>query len=264
MNKKAVYLSNKEYEKIFINFCSLRQKVIEHLKNFGILKSKYIMDLLAGHGFLSFALREANYDKHLIDIGLRNDLDSFKKTIAKGQFNFKNVQYNIMDSSKLGFRNECINFIINFLGFEDVNMTKGKFGVISTLSEIVRVLQKGGFLEIAILIKNSEPSSILFWQIWKYIGLNSIFYPPKFYIHQLRKLNCSLEAKFLLKTYKKMNFEQAKEEILFACEEAPKIFKNFDVTSKSFQEVWDKFGANIKKYGLGFYPDILVLIFKRY
>lgn len=257
------YLSDEEYENIFVSFCSFRQKLVSKLEEYGLLKSNYIMDLAAGHGFLSFAVEEKGYKNYLVDIGLINDLENFRRTIAIETYNSRNLQFIVMDSSKMAFRENRFDFIVNFLGLEDINMTIGKSGVISTLKEADRILKVGGILEIAILAKGSKPSSILNWKIWKYIGLNSRFYSPEFYINKMLELGLRLKEKFMLRTNKKMTSTQAKEEILFACEEAPKIFKRYNVYPKPFKQVWNKYKKKIKKQGLGFYPIILILIFEK-
>ena len=168
-----------------------------------------------------------------------------------------------MDSSITAFRDQTFDCIVNFLGLEDINMTLGKNGVILTLLELGRIIKNKGIIEIAIMVKGNEPSSLLNWEIWEYIGLNSIFHPPKFYIKHLSRIGFRLEYKFLLKSFKKMNIEQAREEISFACEEAPKLFKLYNVKARKFQDVWNKYGVKIKQFGCGFYPDILVMVFKK-
>ncbi|MFW9969992.1 MAG: class I SAM-dependent methyltransferase [Candidatus Odinarchaeota archaeon] len=263
MEEEIKYLTNEEYQRILYDFCTLRQKIVMNLITHDLLKSQLVMDLTAGHGFLSFALNEKGYDGKIIDIGLLNDLISFKRAIGSGKYDFHNIQYFIMDSSKIAFKDNTFDFIVNFLGLEDINMTIGKKGVEMTLLELGRILKKNGILEIAIMIKGNEPSSNLNWKLWKYIGLNSIFYAPEFYIKHLSSIGCQFKHKFLLKTYKKMNLEQAREEILFACREAPKLFAKYNVTARQFQDVWNKYAMKIKQYGLGYYPEILVLVFKK-
>ncbi|MFX1496226.1 MAG: hypothetical protein ACFFBH_01745 [Promethearchaeota archaeon] len=46
-------------------------------------------------------------------------------------------------------------------------------------------------------------------------------------------------------------------------EEAPKLFSKYNIKAKSFKKVWSKFNYNISKYGLGFYPKILVLFLRK-
>ncbi len=256
-------MTDEEYETIFIEFCSFRQRIASSLIDFGLRESNTVLDLAAGHGLLSIAIRDSGYEGKLIDIGLINDLKSFKRTIEKSNRKYFNIQYIVMNSSNLAFRDNCIDFIVNFLGMEDINMTLGKEGVKMTLKELSRILIKNGILEISIMVKGKEVSSIINWKLWKFIGLNSIFYSPRFYINSLKKSGFMLENKIVLKTNKKMTTEQAKEEILFACEEAPTIFEKYGIKAKEFKKVWNKFIQKIKKYGLGFYPEIMTLIFKK-
>ncbi|MFX0001060.1 MAG: class I SAM-dependent methyltransferase [Candidatus Hodarchaeota archaeon] len=257
------YLTDEEYDNIFIEFCFFRQKVVSELLKFGLDKRTKVLDVAAGHGFLSFAIRDSGYKGRLVDIGLLNDLNSYEKAISSKEFNSDNIQYVIMSTANLAFRDNSFDLIANFLGLEDINMTLGREGVKSTLEELGRILRKDGILEITIMLKGKDPSSIINWKLWRYVGLNSLFYSPHFYIKLLEKLGCVLLKKFILRTNKNITLNQAKEEILFACEEAPKLFRKYGVKAKPFQKVWSKFNKKIKRYGLGFYPEILVLIFKK-
>ncbi|MFX0051352.1 MAG: class I SAM-dependent methyltransferase [Candidatus Hermodarchaeota archaeon] len=263
MTDEAQYLSDKEYRTIFQTFCSFRKIITSLLIDFGLLKSHKILDLAAGHGFMSFTIREFGYKNEIYPIGLTNDLHSFKQVINRIYPSSMNIQYLVMDTTKLGFENDSIDFIVNFLGLEDINMTRGYTGVCQSLSEACRVLRKGGILEIAILQRGSEPSDDLNWRLWESIGLNAIFHPPESYIQNIEEKGLKIQKKVLLKSSRKMTAKQAREEILFACEKAPQIFKEFNVHVRAFDDVWAEFGSEIGQYGLGFYPNILVLIFKK-
>jgi ubiquinone/menaquinone biosynthesis C-methylase UbiE len=263
MSVEAQYLSDREYQTIFQTFCSFRKEISSLLIDFGLLESRKILDLTAGHGYMSFTIRELGYKNDIYPVGLTNDLYSFKQVISRIYHSSMNIQYLVMDTTKLGFEDESIDFIVNFLGLEDINMTRGHEGVCQSLSEACRVLRKGGIFEIAILQRSSEPSDDLNWRLWESIGLNAIFHPPDFYIQNIEEKGLKLQKKLLLKSFKKMTAKQAREEILFACEKAPQIFKEFNVQVRAFDDVWAEFGSEIGQYGLGFYPNILVLIFKK-
>ncbi|MFX1308748.1 MAG: class I SAM-dependent methyltransferase [Promethearchaeota archaeon] len=263
MVKEIEYLTDKEYKRVFFDFCSFRQKIATELLKYRLKESQSVLDFAAGHGLLSFAINDIGYKGHIVDVGLINDLETYKRTIQIKNYNTKNIEYIVMDTSSLGFRDNSFEIIANFLGLEDINMTQGKEGVKTTLKQLSRILHRNGILEISIMLKGKEPSSIINWKLWKYIGLNSFFYSPKFYIKSLKKEGCRYQKKILLKTYKKMTIEQAKEEILFACKETPKIYSKYGVKAKEFQKVWKKFRDKVEKHGLGFYPIIMVLLFKK-
>lgn len=58
-------------------------------------------------------------------------------------------------------------------------------------------------------------------------------------------------------TGKKLTPEQAKAEIKFACDNAPKIY---GVETPPFGKVWKKFGKDIEKHGLGHYSKVVLMI----
>ncbi len=263
MTSEAItFLTDEEYENIFFDFCSLRNKIGMKLIKYGLLEKENVLDIAAGHGLLSIAIKEHGYNNKLVAIGLKNDVESFGQ-LRKKYDSVKDIQYVECFSSQLGFKNESFDCIINFLGLEDINMTSGKRGVKKTLFEMSRIVKKEGIIEITIQIEGKEPSSQIFWDLWENIGLNSIFYPPDYYIDTLESVGCFLVEQFSLKTYKKMTENQAKLEIKFACDEAPKIFSDYDVEARPFQEVWKEFKPRIRKYGMEFWPEFLVLIFKK-
>jgi ubiquinone/menaquinone biosynthesis C-methylase UbiE len=256
------YLTDEEYENIFFDFCSLRNKIGMKLIKYGLLESENILDIAAGHGLLSIAIKKCGYNNNLVAIGLNNDMKSFGQ-LKKRNSSMKNIQYIECFSSQLGFKNESFDCIINFLGLEDINMTSGERGVKETLLEISRIVKKEGIIEIAIQVEGKKPSSKIFWDLWEKTGLNCIFYSPEYYVSILESAGCFLIEQFSLKTYKKLTENQARQEIKFACEEAPKIFSEYGVEARPFQKVWEEFKPRIRKYGLGFWPEFNVLIFKK-
>ncbi|MFX0172642.1 MAG: hypothetical protein ACFE9L_12045 [Candidatus Hodarchaeota archaeon] len=83
MSDEAQYLSDKEYQTIFQTFCSFRKKITSLLIDFGLLESHKILDLAAGHGFMSFTIRELGYKNDIYPVGLTNDLHSFTQVINR-------------------------------------------------------------------------------------------------------------------------------------------------------------------------------------
>lgn len=61
-------------------------------------------------------------------------------------------------------------------------------------------------------------------------------------------------------TNKKLSVEQAKEEIIYACDNDPKIY---GVKTKPFDDIWNKFGENIEKNGLGHYSKVVLCLARK-
>ena len=99
--------------------------------------------------------------------------------------------------------------------------------------------------------------------VWENIGLNAIFQPVTFYIDLMNELGLKLIDKRKIKYPKKMTIKQAKEEIAFACENAPKIFKSFGVQSVAFDETWSRFGSLIEAHGMAYWSTFWVLVFQK-
>ena len=57
-----------------------------------------------------------------------------------------------------------------------------------------------------------------------------------------------------------MTAAQTREELQFACEEAPRIFKEYTVSAVPFDKLWQKFGERIERYGMAYYSDLCILV----
>jgi ubiquinone/menaquinone biosynthesis C-methylase UbiE len=258
----------KEYKESFTKFFDLRDKITNFLMDYSLFDANRILDIPAGHGFFSIEIVKKIPKVNIIAIGLKNDKNSFEKVknsiVQTKEGNFiKNIDYKIMDASDLKFPKEYFDFVVNFLGLEDINMTIGKMGLRKSIKEFVRVLKVGGKIQIAINIEGNQPDQILATEINQAIGPNAIFYPKSFYADELTKNGIKIINERWFYTFRKMTLSQAKEEIKFACQNTPNIFKDFNVRTVPFEKIWKKYKSRIKKYGVAFYSRILVLIGKK-
>ncbi|MFX1607252.1 MAG: hypothetical protein ACFFDD_15305, partial [Promethearchaeota archaeon] len=99
--------------------------------------------------------------------------------------------------------------------------------------------------------------------VWEATGLGCTFFPESYYQEILEGLGLKLLTSVVFQIPKKMTPEQAKEELEFACNEAPKIFATFDVHAISFQELWEQFSNRIKEHGMAYWSRIRVLVFRK-
>ena len=262
---KNNFMSNKEYAKSFTHFWGLRRKIARTLIPYGLKADSKILDILAGHGFYSYEIAKIIEKGKIISIGLSNDVESFQrvkqsKTRRKHQKLLDLIDYRLMDATKIEYPENSFDFVVNFLGLEDVNMTKGIDGVKEALKECSRVLKPSGILQITLCLEGNDPDQIIAKEVTEAIGHQAIFYPKEFYIDELKRNNIEIIKEKWFYTKRKMTQKQAKEELIFACEETPKYFKDYKINTMTFEELWDKYGERIKKYGLAFYSQLLVLI----
>ena len=260
------YFTDEEYQQAFVVFEGIRQKIAVDLGNRVTLKDGRILDLLAGHGYLSAELAKVFPRCSISSTGLGTDFDSFlglKSSKAFPDSTWDRVEYVQCDVTELHFEDGYFDLVANFLGLEDVIMTRGEEGLLSTISEVTRVTKDDGLIEVTIVEYGLTPEERIAREVWDEIGLNAVFLDREFYINAFAEQGFELVEKYLHTIRKKMTFNQAKEELQFACEKAPEIYHDFGVTTISFEQLMTRFGKRIVKHGMAYYPNIRVLLFSK-
>lgn len=80
------------------------------------------------------------------------------------------------------------------------------------------------------------------------------------YEEMLEKAKFRLERKKSYCTGKKLTSEQAKAEIKYACKWVPKIY---GIKTPSFEDIWERFGPDIGRHGLGHYSKVVLMLAKK-
>ncbi|MFX0095606.1 MAG: class I SAM-dependent methyltransferase [Candidatus Hodarchaeota archaeon] len=262
---KNEFMTDEEYKNCFVDFWGIRTKIVNLLSAYRLQAGVRVLDVPAGHGFLSYEVAKVIHQGVIHAIGLQNDLETYQKFFhspkSKADQNFlKLITYHVMDATQLDFPSETVDFVVNFLGLEDINMTRGVEGVKKSLAEFVRVLKPKGIVQLTLCLEGDEPDQVIAQQVMDFIGFNAIFHPKEFYIRELENLGVEILAKNWFYTQRKMTATQAKEELEFACTETAKIFQDYNVRTISFEELWDKFGKQIEIHGMAYYSNLCVLI----
>lgn len=258
------FMTDEEYETCFVDFWGIRTKIAHMLTNYGLQSGARVLDVPAGHGFFAYEIAKVINQGDIHAVGLNNDLrtfHAFSRSLRDTEREYlKLITYHVADATRLPFCTGTFDFVVNFLGLEDINMTKGRTGVEHSLAEFVRVLAPGGVIQITLCLEGDEPDQVIAREVFEYIGFNAVFYPKAFYIRALEKVGVHILAEKWFYTHRKMTASQAMEELRFACEETPTIFKDYNVHTVSFEELWQKFGERIKIHGMAFYSNLCVLV----
>ena len=136
------YVSDQEFQTCYETLNGLRSRIVRDLP----LKPRmHILDLATGYGY--FAIEVAKFDKSSkikgIDISL-NSIETARKNIDREGLK-EQIEILNMDATKMSFKNEEFDMVINFTGLEDIHMTSGKQGVTKTFLEVSRVLKPGSY-----------------------------------------------------------------------------------------------------------------------
>lgn len=259
------YLSDEEYDEWFFDLGGARDEVVEMLRARGLGKNSRVLDIAAGHGTFTLKIAEAVREGEVVAIGLENDVRDYKwyrTQVPEGRFG--NIVYYLeMDATKLEFEDGYFDFVVNFLGLEDIRMTRGKSGLARALQEMARVVRPGGFVQIAIGVYGEEKDEVLLKKVERFIGHNAVFPSPQFFRSELRENELKIEEELLPVPGRKLTAEQAEKEIRFACERAPQVFQKYGVRTRDFHDVWERFGSEIEKVGLAHYSRILCIVSKK-
>jgi len=263
---ELVYFTEEEYQRAFFEFNNFRAKIAERVQDIVRIDNGIILDLLSGHGILSIEFGNVFPDSRIISTGLANDAKSYQSAHNSNQYPtciFSQIQYIMCDVTSIPLSTSSCDIIVNFLGLEDVNMLHGKQGVKALFKETSRVLKPNGLLQISLVEYGDDPAELVAQEVWNSIGLNAVFYERNEYVEMLKLHHFEVVEEFILRHNKKMTSNQAKEEIQFACNEAPKIYSGFGIRAVPFYEIWKRFGKQISRVGMGYWSPIRVMIFSR-
>ena len=260
------FMTDEEYAECFVDFWGIRSRIAHLLIDYGLKPGVRVLDVPSGHGFFAHEISKVIKSGHVCAVGLLNDAETFRQfsKSVEGIENYQDlITYCVADATALPFRSGMFDFVVNFLGLEDINMTKGRAGVAKSLSEFVRVLKPDGITLITVCLEGDEPDQLVAKEIAEYIGSDALFYPEDFYVEELEKLDIEIIGTKWFYTHRKMTATQAREELQFACDETPKIFTKYKVCTGSFDNLWQKYGERIERFGMAYYSRLCVLIGKK-
>ena len=262
-NLSLQYFTDREYERAFFEFDNIRGKIADKMRQHSPLEGGNILDFLSGHGLLSAEMAIRFPKSRILGIGLSNDVETWKQlrnSMKYPQEIWSNFHYLLSDSTRIPLRSSSCDMVVNFLGLEDLNMTCGWSGVEQAISEIDRVTKRDALIQLSTVEYGKTPEEVLAEEIWNTIGLNAVFQKMEDYVQRFEEVSIHPTENLKFEHKRKMTAKQAREELRFACEEAPRIFSTFDVKALKFDELWEKFGERIEKYGVAYWPQILVMI----
>lgn len=249
------YMSNLEYQTHFENLRGLRFKIARSLP---IRSGMYILDVATGEGFFAVEVAKLFSDVKIIGI------DISQKVVQDARENIQkqNLQDRIkivrMDAADMSFDREEFDIAINFTGFEEIYMTRGKAGVQRTFLEVNRVLKPHSYFCFVVMPPKEMETEAQKLEVALFDYLCGARYlSSKEYEGMIRKGKFSLVDKRNYYSGIKFTPQQAKSEIRYAIKQVPKIY---GINPRSFSEVWNKFGKSIEENGLGCYSKVVFMI----
>jgi ubiquinone/menaquinone biosynthesis C-methylase UbiE len=249
------YVSNKEYNTYYETLSNLRSRIAKDLP---VESNAKILDV--GTGYSYFAIEIAKLNKNVRLTGI----DISKECVYKARINVKKeklqnrIEIKKMDAINMEFNDEEFDMVVNFTGLEDIHMSRGKTGVYKTFSEVSRVLKSNSYFCFVVMPPEEMETAAqrIEVELFSYI-CDATWLSVDEYLKMLDNNDFKLIRKKNYYTNKKLTVEQAKEEIIYSCDNDPKIY---GVKTKPFDDVWNKFGEDIEKNGLGHYSKVILFI----
>jgi ubiquinone/menaquinone biosynthesis C-methylase UbiE len=245
------YISSEEYETLFITL--KREETAKKIKPQG-----KVLDIASGSAYFSIKVAQEHPNVKIVGVDIfEGSVKTARENICKQKLEdqIKIIQ---MDASNMKFPDGFFNTVINYLGFEDIHMTRGKTGVEQVFNEVFRVLKSGGYFYFVVIPVGflDTPAQKIEAEVFSYI-CGATWLPFVDYLEMLKASGFMYHGYHDFYTGLKLDLEQAREEIEYACKNVP---LNYGVQTPSFKEVWNKYKDQIERNGMGHYSKTRLVV----
>ncbi len=252
---EEAYILDEEYSSYYEKLDDLRSRIARELP---IASHMSILDL--GTGYAYFAIEVVKHESSVsitgCDISVQGVYKAQKIIKLRGLGNRINLV--AMDVTRTAFLEKAFDMAMNFLGLEDIHMTRGKEGVQKTFLEVNRMLKPDAYFCFVVMPVDEMETEAQRIEVALYSFIcNATWLKRQEYVTMLERAGFDLVREKQYRTGKKLTPEQARHEIRYACNTVP---KTYGITTPSFQEIWNKFGKDIDKNGVGHMSKVHLMI----
>ncbi len=252
------FISEQDFPDYIAKLNGLRTRVAEALP---LEPRMRVLDVATGSAY--FAMELAKRDPTLKILGI----DSSDRSIRIADRNIRGrwldtvVSLIKMDATRLEFPASTFGLATNFLGFDDVHMTKEARGVREVFHEVARVLKPRGYFCFAVMPPEEAETTAqrLECEVSSFIR-GSTWLPALRYQEFLRGAGFTLLKREVHYTHQKMSPDQAKRRVTAICDDTLKMY---GVDANTFEETWRRFGPEIEEHGLGYCSRVVLMIARR-
>ena len=245
------FVSDEEYPTYFVKLEGVREKAAAELCLTGD-----VLDIATGSAYYAMALTREHPDIHVTAIDIAGH-ETARENVDKAGLSSR-ITLREMDATNLEFTDGSFDHVANFLGLEDIHMTKGREGVEKAFKEAHRVLKpSGSFCFAAMPCDEAEtPAQRKEIEVFSWI-CDATWLTRADYLSLISGSGLAFEYSKVFRTGKKLTVEQAREEIEFACENVPVIYGR---PARVFDKAWERFGDSITEHGLGHYSRLELFV----
>ncbi|MBN2380603.1 class I SAM-dependent methyltransferase [candidate division WOR-3 bacterium] len=252
------YLSREDHSGFFQKLADLRTRIAAHIP---VSSGMRILDLASGYGYFAIEIARFRSDIKIVGIDISEiDVSKSRENIDNCGFSDR-IKIGRMDAANMGFLDSSFDMVANFLGLEDIHMTRGREGVEKTFCEVARVLKPGGYFCFTVMLPEEVETEAQRIEVEVFSWLcGATWLSAEDYKKMLRDNGLKSVSRKTYYTGKKLTTAQAKEEIHFACENVQRLY---GITTPTFDEAWSRFGSRIDKYGMGHYSRVVMMIARK-
>jgi ubiquinone/menaquinone biosynthesis C-methylase UbiE len=252
------YISDEEFRNYYPSLNGLRERIAWDLP--GDLGDS-VIDVATGYGFfaLEIARRFKDLRMVLIDIS-KPDIDAAFEKITAAQLDDR-VDIIRSDATCLCLADASLDAAVNFLGLEDIHMTRGREGVRKVFAEVSRALRPRGLFSFVSMPSDKMETEAQRVEVNVFSSIcDATWLGSADYDRMLTEAGFEVLSKEAYRTGKKLTSKQAKAEIEFACSEVPKIY---GVKSRDFGSIWKEYGEVIERDGMGHYSKVVLTVARK-
>jgi len=246
------FVSDEEYPTYFVKLEGMREKVSAEL---GDLTGD-VLDMATGSAYFAIELARRHPGIHVTAIDI-DGLKAARENVNQGKLSDR-ITLRDMDATNLEFKDGSFDHVVNFLGLEDIHMTRGREGVEKAFKEAHRVLKpSGSFCFVAMPSDEAEtPAQRNEIDVFSWI-CDATWLTRAEYMGLISGSGLTFEYSKVFRTGKRLTAEQAKEEMMFACDNVPVIYCR---PARSFDDAWKRFGDSIMEHGMGHYSRLELFV----
>jgi len=244
-------VSDEEYPEYFVKLEGIRGRVAEELELAGD-----VLDIATGSAYYAMTLAKEHPDVHVTAIDIAG-LDTARENVDEAGLSSR-ITLREMDATSLEFRDGSFDHVVNFLGLEDIHMTRGREGVEKAFKEAYKVLKPGGSFCFAAMPSDEAetPAQRNEIDVFSWI-CDATWLTRAEYMDMISGSGLAFEYSKVFRTGKRLTVGQAREEIEFACENVPVIYGR---PARGFDEAWERFGDRIMEHGMGHYSRLELFV----
>jgi cyclopropane fatty-acyl-phospholipid synthase-like methyltransferase len=249
------FLTDTEYDDYFESLGGIRSRITADLP---IPSGSRVLDLATGYGYFAIEIARHHQDVTVVGIDLcDNDVSNARKNIRDAGLEDR-VESRMMDATNMSPEDASFDAAVNFLGLEDIHMTRGREGIRKTFAECRRVLRPGGLFCFVVMPPEEMETEAQLAEVNLFSYLCGATWLKR--DEYERDLQCSGFTPCRNQKYhtgRKLSAQQARREIRFACEH---VLRLYGIEPRKHDDVWSRFGETIEKNGLGHYSAVMLMI----